>query len=244
MDECVKKLLAPRIEKHCLSLYESGQHKHAAREAMVQVELALRERGRLGSDCFGLGLIQRVFKGHQGVLLKVPLGDELQEKARRYFEAVFSYYRNYVAHDGTRIDERSSLRILLIASELLEMLDACALTLADRGGIEGLVRVVDCGTPQRVADLLLLLDGYWTYADSYDGLFEELAEKGFGSEQLESVFDIGLVEMHCSKGENFLPAKDDLVDMEDITLTELGRQVMETLNMSLKKGMRQEEPSP
>lgn len=35
----------------------------------------------------------------------MPLGDNLQEKAQKYFEDVFSYFRNYVTHDGAYIDE-------------------------------------------------------------------------------------------------------------------------------------------
>lgn len=225
MDMDIKKLLAPRIEKNCLSLYESGEHKHAAREALVQVELALREKARLGSDSFGAGLIQRAFKGHQGVVLKVPLGDDLQEKAQKYFEAVFSYYRNYIAHDGTHIDEVLSLRILFIASDLLEILQASSLSLADRGGIKGLVRIMECGSTQKLVKLLQLLDGYCMPEQTYDGLFEMLYKNGFNDEQFQATFEIGLIIMSnfCAQD----PLFEDLDEMERLDLTELGRQVVE-----------------
>jgi len=221
----INKLLAPRIEKHCLSLYESGEHKHAAREALVQVELAMRERARLGADSFGARLVQRVFKGHEGVVLKVPLGDDLQEKAQKYFEAVFSYYRNYVAHDGAQIDEVSSLRIMFIASELLEMLQASSLTLADRGGIEGLVRIMDCGSPQKLVKLLELLDEYWMPELTYDGLFEMLYKNGFSDEQFQSTIEIGLIVMSDFLAQD--PLFEELDKMERLDLTELGHQVVE-----------------
>lgn len=229
MEIDIKKVLAPRIEKHCLSLYEAGAYKHASREAMVQVELALRERGRLGSESFGKGLIQRIFKGHQGVLLRVPLGDDLQDDAQKYFEGVFSYYRNYTAHDGARIDESSSLRIMVIASELLEMLNASALTLSDRGGIEGIVRVVNCSTPQRLVELLRLLDGYWMPKLTYDGLFENLYESGFDDDHLESIIEIGLIEMNKFVGKDL--GNNEPETMERFELTELGHQVIESSNL-------------
>ncbi len=228
MEIDIKKLLAPRIKKHCLSLYQSGEYKHASREAMVQVELALRERGRLGSESFGKGLIQRLFKGHQGVLLRVPLGDDLQEVAQKYFEGVFSYYRNYTAHDGARIDELSSLRILVVASELLEMLNASALTISDRGGIEGIVRLVNCGTSQRLLELLRLLDGYWMPELTYDGLFEDLYKSGFNDDHLESIIEIGLIEMSKFTGED--PWNEKPETMERFNLTELGRQVLKNMS--------------
>lgn len=232
MDMNINKLLAPRIEKHCLSLYESGQHKHAAREAMVQVELALKEKGRLGSESYGVRLIERIFKGHQGVILKVPLGDNLQEKAQKYFEGVFSYYRNYVAHDGAHIDERSSLRILFIASELLEMLQASSLTLADRGGIKGIVRIVDCGSQQKLVDLLRLLDGYCMPELTYDGLFETVYMSGFSDNQFESIMEIGLIKMTYSQAED--PVTGEIENMERLVLTELGHEILETSNTSLE----------
>jgi len=225
VDMDIKKLLAPRIEKHCLSLYESGEHKHAAREALVQVELAMRERARLGADSFGARLVQRVFKGHEGVMLKVPLGDDLQEKAQKYFEAVFLYYRNYVAHDGAQLNEISSLRILFIASELLEMLQASSLTLADKGGIEGLTRIMDCGSPQMLLKLLELLDGYWMPALTYDGLFEMLYNNGFSDEQFQSTIEISLIVMSDFTVRD--PQFDGLEEMERLDLTELGHQVVE-----------------
>jgi uncharacterized protein (TIGR02391 family) len=223
----IKLLLAPRIEKHCRGLLESGEYKHAAREALVQVELALRGKTRLGPEFFGTRLIQRVFKGHQGVVLKVPLGEELQQKAQNYFEGVFSYYRNYVAHDGAYIDEASSVRILIIASELLEMLAASSLSLEDLGGIEGLTRVIQCENPKRLLELLLLLDGYWMPELTYDGLFEELYKNGFSDEQFQLVFELGLVFMNGFQTHD--PMFEELTEMERLELTELGGQVVEQI---------------
>src|SRR2546423_10767147 len=42
-----EKLLAPRIAKNCLPQLQDGYFKDAAREAMVQVEMALREKGKV-----------------------------------------------------------------------------------------------------------------------------------------------------------------------------------------------------
>ena len=44
MEVNIKTLLHPRIEKHCEILFDDGHYKHAASEAMIQVELALKEK--------------------------------------------------------------------------------------------------------------------------------------------------------------------------------------------------------
>lgn len=160
MDYELRALLAPRITKHCLQLLQDGHFKHAAREAMVQVEMALKEKGRIEGIQYGATLIGNLFAGKEGVKLRVPLGEELQPKAEQYFRGVFSYYRNYTAHDGSKIGEKISLRILIIASELLDLIDASELTLADSGGVEGLVRA-GFGSTKRLRELLAVLDGYF-----------------------------------------------------------------------------------
>ena len=128
MNDAIENLLAPRIEKNCMSLFNDGHFRHSAREAMVQVEIALKEKGKVEDVEFGVQLIGNLFAGKGGVRLRVPLGNELQIHAEKYFKGVFSYYRNYVAHDGSKIDEKLALRILIIASDLLELIDASELT--------------------------------------------------------------------------------------------------------------------
>ena len=48
MELTTEDLLSPRIHKHCLPLWQDGYYKHAAHEAMIQVEQALKGK-ELGS---------------------------------------------------------------------------------------------------------------------------------------------------------------------------------------------------
>lgn len=77
----IKKLLAPRITKHCLPQFQGRFFKDAAREAMVQVEMALKEKGKVEGRTFGANLIGNLFSGEKGVRLRVPLGEEQQTDA-------------------------------------------------------------------------------------------------------------------------------------------------------------------
>lgn len=224
-------LLVPRIIKNCLPLLKDGHFKHAAREAMVQVELALKQKGKIEDIQFGIRLIKDLFGGRQGVVLRVPLGNELQKQAQLFFEGVFSHYRNYVAHDGSKIDERMALRILIMASELLELIDASELTLTDAGGLEALVRVGGFDSPERLSKLLHLLNNYHMPVQTYDGLFERLARNGFGESELHAAMDLNLVVMHS--GEHEIPCSwrgtlGETEIVEWFELTDLGREVLKT----------------
>jgi Protein of unknown function (Hypoth_ymh) len=61
MSEGIEVQLSPRIQKHCLKLWQDEHYKHAAREAVVQVELALKEKGMVKDGKFGKTLIDSLF---------------------------------------------------------------------------------------------------------------------------------------------------------------------------------------
>lgn len=197
---------------------------------MVQVEMALKEKGRIEDIQFGATLIGNLFAGKQDVKLRVPLGEEFQPQAEKYLKGVFSYYRNYTAHDGSNVDAKISLRILIIASELLDLIDASELTLADSGGVEGLVKVGGFGSIKRLGQLLGLLDEYFMPEQTYDGLYENLAENGFGEAELEMVIQLNLVEMHSGEFETpstHLGERTEI--MEWFELTDLGRETLKSI---------------
>lgn len=235
MDGQIQSLLAPRIEKNCLPLLQDRPFPSAAREAMVQVEKALKEKGKVvGHQNFGVDLVRNLFSRKTGskseVRLRVPLGEDMHAKAKTYFESVFCYYRNYVAHDGAHIDEKIAKRILIIASELLDLIDASELTLSDTGGIDGVVRAGGFESAGRLRRLLTLLHDYVMPESVYDGLFEDLAQNGFGDSDLEQAFELKLVEMHSSQCEFEADEFWDGVErIEWFQLTDLGRKALEAI---------------
>ena len=229
----IQELLAPRITKNCVPQFRGGYFKGAAHEAMIQVELALKEKGRVEGTQFGVNLIKDLF-GRSGVTLRVPLGQELQADAEKFFIGVFKYYRNYAAHDGSKIDQRIALRILILASELLELIDASELTLADSGDVEGLVRVGGFENAGRLGELLALLDHYTMPAGTYDGLFEGLAMNGFKDEELTRAVELNLIEMHSGEGETSFDSPSETEVMEWFELTKLGREALESIKAEAK----------
>jgi len=223
MTDSLDQVLHPRVVKGALARYRAGFFKDAVREAMAQVELALKEKVG-GSHMYGVSLIRSVFGNKPGIKLWVPFGQHMQGYAEKYFEATFQYYRNYAAHEGDGIDGPMSLRVLAIASDLLFLIGASTVSFTEVGGADGLVKLGVFSSRDNLLDLLGLLDGYCLPDEVADGFYEELAKRGFKDRQLQSLFDCGLCDYQVN--ENL----DNDIDTTDtigvFSLTPLGHTVL------------------
>lgn len=205
-----------------MDLYNQQHYKNAAHDAMILVEKSMKEKGKIDT-LYGRKLIQKLFSKNQSFYLKVPLGDDLQDQAKEYFEGVFSYYRNYVAHDGSKIDSIASFRILIIASELLEMIDSYELTLTELGGPEEIVKAGSFGSIEKLKSVLLMLDHYMMPEQIYDGLFDDLANSGYGDNHLSSLISFNLIEMRSG----FINNSDNSLEKHEwFILGEVGKQFL------------------
>ncbi|MCX9080551.1 MAG: hypothetical protein OIN84_21500, partial [Candidatus Methanoperedens sp.] len=223
-----------RILKHCLPLYRDAYFKDAAREAMTQVETALKEKGIVEDKKHGQGLIDSLFTiggKNKNIKLRVPFSEALQDEAKALFKGAFAYYRNYCAHDGSKIDKRSCLRILVLASELLDLIDASWLSYTDLGGIDGIIEAGIFSGSGELVTLLGKLDGRYA-ADPDGATFRDwLFDDGFLDEQLDSVIDLGLVR-YIER--DFIPSPEEYKALyPDIPstiggfeLTDLGKEVI------------------
>lgn len=227
----LEELLNPRIIKHCMPLYRGGHYRHATLEAMTQVEKALKEKAEKEGDVkeYGVRLVTNLLGKGRGIKLRVPLGEELQQQAGKLFRGAFVYYRNYAAHDGAKIDQRICLRVMVLASELLDLIGASSLSFADVGGIEGLVKTGAFKDKEELISLLEFLDGRYLPDEVVDGFYEDLYERGFRDSQLEAVIELDLVQYQV---EDYVPSTYELLHdsypdtMAWFELTELGKKVV------------------
>lgn len=227
MAESVEGLLHARILKHCLPRYLDGYYKDAVAEAMTQVERAIKEKAGV-ADKFGVHLVTSVFGKGMGIKLRVPLGAHMREAARRFFEGTFSYYRNYAHHEGEKIDHRLCLRVMVIASDLLDLVGATAVSFEDIGGAQGLVSNGIFPSVKSVEEILGFLDGQMLPDEVCDGFYEDLRKKGFDDKQLQAVIDLGLVEYRV-EDIPFDPMVDDAEILGIFALTSLGRTTRDDL---------------
>jgi uncharacterized protein (TIGR02391 family) len=200
MIEKIEQLLHPRIVKRCVPRYRDGYYKDAAAEAMTQVEQALKESS--GVTGYGVHLIKSVLGKGNGIKLRVPFGAHMQEPAQRFFEGAFSYYRNYAVHEGDRIGDVESLRVMILASELLELIGASRLSFADLGGEDGLISQGIFASLESLYQMLCFLDGHTLPDEVCDGFYEELYEQGFSETQLQALSDLGFVEYSVQTASN------------------------------------------
>ena len=238
MNEKIEVQLSPRIQKHCLNRWRDGYHKDAAREAVVQIELALKEKGMVRDKIFGKSLIDSLFTvggKHKTVKLRVPLGEDLQEQAKHYFSSVFAYYRNYLAHDGSKVDSSIALRILVIASELLDMIDASDLSYTDLGGIEGLLKSEVFEDEYQLLGVLKTCNGYAVLGHDAEGLRETIFENyGALDHHLDAVLELDLVRYIITEFEDY-PEYGRYEEGGWLELSNLGKKFIEELEKSIEK---------
>jgi uncharacterized protein (TIGR02391 family) len=220
-------ILHQRIIDKCMSLYKDAHFPDAALESMKQVELALKEKSGTGKKPFGRNLAKTVFGSGQNIHLIIPLADDLQEDALELFKGAFGYYRNYAAHDGSKINKIICIRIMVLASELLDLIGASSISFTEIGGIKGLIKHGIFAEESQITDLLSFLSSQACPDDCFDGLFEDLYEKGYTDHQFQSVFDLGLIEYKYKTMDYNFPGKPaDLDTLGWFELTPMGHMVL------------------
>ena len=118
---------------------------------------------------------------------------------------------------------------MLVASELLDLLDACYLSIDELGGIEEIKKVLEIENDERLEELLTFIDGNWIADDTCDGFFEGLYKKGFGNDQYDKLFELNLI---CYEFGPYEPEEDEPYPPEEIGffgLTALGKEVAEVI---------------
>jgi len=228
--------LHPRILKKCISLYKNGFFPDAAFNAMKQVELVFKEKVGIEDEkqLFGARLYEKILGSGKSIILKVPLGDELQKEAKELFKSVSSYYRNYLAHkEGNKVDKIICTRILIIASELLDLINASSISFTEIGGAEGLIKQGIFENVPQLSNLLSFLSSQVFPHEAFNGMFEGLAERGYTKTQYQIIFDLDLVKYHSEIRNHSSPGElEDWDDFGWIELTPQGRKIFAQIQNS------------
>jgi len=220
-------ILHQRIIDKCMSLYKDGHFPSAAFESMKQVELALKEKSGADEKLFGTRLVDTLLGSGKSIKLTIPLGDELQEQAKSLFKGAFTYYRNYAAHDGSKINKVICIRIMVLSSELLDLIAASPISFTEIGGVKGLIKHGIFAEESQITDLLSFLSTQVCPYECFDGLFEDLYERGYTDHQFQSVFDLGLIEYKCKMiNYNFPGEPAELDTFGWFELTPMGHMIL------------------
>lgn len=187
----VNEFFHPRIRQQCEKLFIDGHYSSAVHAAMVQVELALKEKS--GEDQrYGVNLITLLLGEGKSVKLKMPFGEKMQKQTENYFKSTFSFYRNYAAHDGSKFDQTTCFRVLIIASDLLDLIGASEISFTEIGGISGLIKLGLFANDDDILCLLEFLGSYPPFSiEVADGYFEDLAIKGYDEPRYKHYLILG-----------------------------------------------------
>jgi len=112
----------------------------------------------------------------------------------------------------------------------LELIGASAKSFADIGGIKGLIKANLFKDEKSIIKLLKILDEYHLPDHGCDGLYEELANNGFGEDEVVALIEVGLIEY---KSQKYIPLENDIEDAFTLPdeigwfeLTEMGKKVI------------------
>jgi len=79
----------------------------------------------------------------------------------------------------------------------------------------------------QIYDLLSFLSSQSFPHESFDGMFEDLAKKGYAERQYQAVFDLGLIEYRCEIVNHSFPEESaDWDTFGCLELTQEGRKVL------------------
>ena len=221
-------LLHRRIIDNCYNLFKDKYYTDAASSAMRQVEIALKEKTG-EKNLFGVRLINKYLSQNASIRLVSQINGERQDIIKKYFEATFSYYRNYTAHDGRNIDNKMSIRILIIASELLELLNASSLSLANIGGIDAVISNGIFESKNQMKKIIDILKSETIVDDTFDGLWETLyLSNNYTEDHFNKLFELGIIQYRTEMN-GIEDINGDLVDYGFFELTELGNNIYKEL---------------
>jgi len=164
----------------------------------VQIENTIKQKLPFIKYLYGKSLIDCTFKPEK-YKLKIPFGDTLQKAAYKYFDSVREYYRNTTTHELIHFDYKNCVRVLIIASELLDIIEASVMPFKGLETVDDLVKKRTFKDRINFFEVLNWLEGQYFVDEVYDGFFEEKANKGITDEQYETMFEFGLLETKCGK---------------------------------------------
>ena len=122
---------------------------------------------------------------------------------------------------------------MVIASELLDLIDASPVSFTEVGGVKGLIKQGIFDDESQLSDLLSFLSSQVFPYETFDGMFEELDERGYSDQQYQAVFDMGLIEYHDKMMNHSFPGGGaDWDTFGWLELTPEGRKVLNQIRKS------------
>ncbi len=121
--------LHPKIAKRCLPLLKKETTlDNAVTDAFKVLEMTVRRKIGAPDDEVGLKLLRRAFHPQTGLLTDYTLPAAEREGFTNYIAGAYGYYRNSSSHRDTSIDFLSAFMRVVVASDLLWIVEKAELS--------------------------------------------------------------------------------------------------------------------
>lgn len=116
----------PKMIKKAFPLLNQGQFESAVLQAFKIIETTIRDRINASTDEFGVNLLRRAFHPDNGPLTDTRLPRAEREAFSNYVAGAFGYYKNPCSHRDVDMDFVSAFGRIVVASDLLKVVEARA----------------------------------------------------------------------------------------------------------------------
>jgi len=230
----LEEILHPRIKESSLEIFNIEDYNASVTQAFKVVEEYLREKGKITNNLVGKALMSSIFRKENKPKIKLSLPFDLKEaqpKAVKYFESVFEFYRNYFAHNTSKIKNENAIRYLCIASDLMYLLDESFIPMSGIDQIDKLIDYDIFPDTKSFIEAIEYIDGQHIVGDDPSSLYEDGT---ISQEQYEFIGGLGIFFYHHL--EYYEKEIDYYVDTDYFELTEEGQNILDVYYKNARKG--------
>jgi len=204
--------------------FEDGYHADAVESSFKEINARVKEilRNKTGKELDGSKLMNYAFSEKSPVIVLADLSTETGRNIQKGFMQIFAGamtgIRNPHAHENIPISRERATHFIFLASLLMHKLDCT-----------GLIEQGIFDDESQLSDLLSFLASQVFPGETFDGMFEELSERGYSDQQYQAVSDSGLVEYHEKMMDHSAPGESpDWDTFGWLELTPEGQKILDT----------------
>jgi len=113
----------PLIVRKSFSLLNDSQFESAVLQAFKTIETRIREKINAAPEYVGVKLIRKAFNSENGPLTDYELPKAEREAFCNYIAGTFGYYKNPCSHRDVEMDFISAFDRIVVASDLLKVIE-------------------------------------------------------------------------------------------------------------------------
>ena len=112
----------------CQKLLDEGNYEQAVFKAFKTIEIVIRNKIGASESEYGVKLIRRAFNINSGPLSDYSLPVAEREGISNYIAGSYAYYKNPGSHRDIDLDYISAFERIVVASDILKIVDNANLT--------------------------------------------------------------------------------------------------------------------